>query len=247
MNLIKLLPIALSASAIVTGSASVIANQNHQTNSQKQPTSFLSWAEHAEIATNQQNLKAMIGTNKIADWKMSDGFSIDNKSIDVKKQLINVTVNDHVWNLTAVITNKYSGNSYDVNQWFCSVQPIRTNANQWWWVNWYAGYQDFRHEYIKTQLVIMDTYWERTGLTSGEESRIVDNHIMKDGGELIWNVNIQNETLNNNTVKFTIHFFPILQKFYDTIDATVTYNGAHQSFNSNEIKPVQTGWTRVYY
>ncbi len=244
LNLIKLLPIAIGVGAIGAGSMSGIGNTINHCHSQKTTDPFVVWATAAQKAAVAKNIPQFVKIAKISDWKTTDAIVIESVKIDIWNVKVDIVLAQPALNLSATISDVWIGDAYNINQWWCSVAPRETVAN-WWWQNWYAGWNSFNHTDAKQQLYDIAKYWSNHKLTHGYNSDAVYNQIFSDGpSALWWNVNIQNVVIKNHNVTFTIHFFPSSSGHYFSINAQAVYDSTyHHSFWSDQIRPLQSTWS----
>ncbi len=240
MKLIKLLPIAIGAVAIGGGSTSGIVRIVNPQHLQKHSDPFVTWATAAQKDAVKKNIPQLVKIAKISDWKTTDAITIESVKIDIWNESVDVVLAQPALNLSATISDVWVGNSYNINQWWCSVVPRETVAN-WWWQNWYAGWSHFRNEDIKLQIDVIDRYWKINKVTTGKNSDQIFNDISGDGS-FFWNAKIINVIQKGHNTTFRINFYPAFQNYYFWINVVSAYDGVRRSFNMSDVKPTTAIW-----
>ncbi len=247
-NLYKLLPIAIGIGAVSSGAVGGIVS-NVQTTSVPEVNSsdpFVVWATAAKKDA-QTNFAAILKVAPVADWKMSDHISLINVKTDIWNESVDIVLQDGSWGMRATISDAWSGQAYNINQWKCSVEPRDTNAHLTF-ENWYSGWNGFRKINAKTQVQLLVNYWydhQLKGKDIDKSNSVIKDQYMDPSSLGLWNANISNIVLHGKTITATYHFFPLVCIYYFSINVTFTWNGA-MVFNNTEIQPIGD-WVATNY
>ncbi len=249
MKLIKLLPIVIGIGAVSSGAVGGVVNNTHHPSTLQTSDPFVTWAIAAQKDA-QTNFAAILKVAPVADWKMNDHIKITNIDIDIWNSDINIELQDGSWGMRATIIDIWIGQDYNINQWWCSIEPRDTNAHLRF-ENWYTGWNNFSKLDVKLQLKTLIKYWNKNQLKAklNNNTKILKKYIEEGipGGNFgwDWDANILNIGIKGQTVTANYRFYPHFTNYYYSINVTLAYNG-ELSFNSDTIQP-NSDWTLLFF
>ncbi len=241
LNLIKLLPVIIGIGAVSSGTIGGVANNAHHPSTLQTSDPFVTWAVAAQKDA-QTNLVAILKVAPVADWKMNDHISIISVKVDIWNESVDIVLQDGSWGMRATVSDIWVEQNYNINQWWCSIEPRDTNAHLNF-ENWYTGWNSFSKLDPKTQVTILVGYWSDHQLKGAKTNNTFIKRTTSGGVVTSWNANISNIVLHGKTITATYHFFPLAVDYYNSINVTFTWNGA-VVFNDKVIQPIGD-WSRV--
>ncbi len=240
MYLIKLLPITIGIGAISTGMFGGMANNAHHPSTLQRNDPFVTWATTAKKDAVNSDIPALLKSAPVSDWKLSDQIHILSSNINIWKADVNITLQDNMWGMHAVISDQWLGQIYNINQWKCSLEPSDTNAHLWF-ENWYTGWNDFSKLDVRTRLEIIVTQWYNDQLDHDPMNSRIKNGVMGAAGLGVWKGIINNVTIEGNTIYFNLRINPGLSgSYWYTNSASVSFdnNRKYKSFSTSDINPI---------